>query len=123
MMMPPLFFALVLAILDGDTIRARIEVWPGHTVETSIRLAGIDTPEMHGACPDEKKQAEEAKNVVTRLLPEGAIATVRQVSADKYFGRVVAQVSTKDNLNIADQLLKMGLAHRYDGKKKQSWCP
>ena len=52
------FLALLLAVTDGDTFRARLEVWPGVEVVTAVRLRGIDTPEIKGKCPAEKAAAQ-----------------------------------------------------------------
>ena len=120
--LPPLFFALVLSVVDGDTLHVRITLWLDQTVETSIRIAGIDTPEMHGACPRERKLAIEAKAALVRILPEKSVIMVRRIAPDKYFGRVVADIFTLTNLDIAGHLLRIGLAHSYDGKKKRGWC-
>ena len=54
------FLALVLSVTDGDTFRARVEVWPGMEVQTAVRILGIDTPELHGKCQEEKDAAVRA---------------------------------------------------------------
>lgn len=120
--LPPLFFALVLMIVDGDSVRMRIPIWPQHYIETSIRIAGIDTPEIHGACSREKKLAVEAKEALARLLPLNALVELRHIEIDKYGNRVGAEVRTLANLDVAGHLMKIGLAHSYAGKKKRGWC-
>ena len=50
--------ALVLAIIDGDTVKVRARPWTsGLTIETNVRVTGIDTPEVdwHAACPQEAR--------------------------------------------------------------------
>jgi endonuclease YncB( thermonuclease family) len=48
------YHATVKRVVDGDTIDVRAELWPQFFIETRIRLAGIDTPELHGKCPEER---------------------------------------------------------------------
>ena len=36
--------AEVVRIIDGDTFQARVQVWPGLSVDTKVRLRGIDAP-------------------------------------------------------------------------------
>ena len=38
----------VMQVLDGDTVTVRVRIWIGQSIETSVRINGIDTPEMRG---------------------------------------------------------------------------
>ena len=52
----------VTSICDGDTFRANIKGF--HSLiggRIGIRVAGVDTPEMHGKCKQEKALARQAK--------------------------------------------------------------
>ncbi len=42
--------ASVLRVIDGDTITVRARIWIGQSVETRVRIAGVDTPELRGDC-------------------------------------------------------------------------
>jgi micrococcal nuclease len=45
----------VTSIYDGDTFRANIEDFPAVIGESmSIRINGVDTPELRGKCDKEK---------------------------------------------------------------------
>lgn len=114
------FLALLLAVTDGDTFRARLEVWPGVEVVTAVRLRGIDTPEIRGKCPAEKAAAQAAKSRLTELLSAGRIE-LRQVELDKYAGRVDA-VAFIDGRPVSDTLVAEGLARPYSGGTRQGWC-
>ncbi len=48
----------VVRIIDGDTFEARVRVWPGVATDTKVRLRGIDAPELHARCDDERVRAE-----------------------------------------------------------------
>ena len=56
----PFPFELV-EVIDGDTFRARLDIWLGQSVTVKVRLKGVDTPEMNGKCAAEKKLARQAK--------------------------------------------------------------
>ena len=115
------FLALVLAVQDGDTFRARLEVWPGVEVVTAVRVLGVDTPELKGKCASEKAAALKAKARLGELLAAGRVE-LRQVELDKYAGRVDAQVLV-DGRPVADVLIAEGLARPYTGAARQGWCP
>ncbi len=111
----------VQRVIDGDTLVVEVPVWLGLAVTTSVRLKGIDTPELRGACQREKDLALRAKR---RLAEETTQqVTLRNIEGDKYFGRVEADVTTvPDGLNLSDAMLASGLARPYDGGKRGDWC-
>lgn len=119
-MVEQVFLAVVLAVIDGDTFRAQIPVWQGLTVTTLVRLEGIDTPEIHGKCKDEKDKALQAKDALAKFLESGMV-TLHSVQPDKYSGRVVADVRVDFN-SVANQMINQGLARKYSGGERQGWC-
>ena len=113
--------AEVVRVIDGDTVAVRAHIWLGMMVETHVRLAGVDAPEMHGACESERALAVKARDLVERTLSAGR-ATLYDVSPDKYGGRVVARMKTADGQDLSALLLKAGLGHPYFGRHKPPWC-
>jgi len=111
----------VLRVIDGDTFEARVRIWPGMDVTTKVRLRGIDAPEMHARCGDERAKALTARDALARILSEGAVG-VAGVAQDKYGGRVDADVSTAATADVSAVMLSRGLAHRYSGGRRASWC-
>lgn len=113
--------AEVLRVIDGDTFVARVHVWPGMDITTRIRLRGIDAPELHARCEEERVKALAARDGLARILGEGAVGIAR-VGQDKYGGRVDADVSAAGTPDVSAALLARGLARRYDGGRRASWC-
>lgn len=114
--------AEVLRILDGDTFEARVHIWPGVDVTTKVRLRGIDAPELKARCTEEYAKAIESRETLKAMLGDGGV-TISHVTFDKYGGRVVANAATRATPNIADTMLKSGLARSYSGGRRESWCP
>lgn len=119
--MPGPFSAEVLKVVDGDTLEVRVAIWLGQDVVTHVRLLGIDTPELRGKCEAEKARAAAARDLL-RTLVEGQAVTLRDVTYDKYGGRVLALVAGTDGKPLADRLIAAGLARAYDGKARAGWC-
>ena len=69
--------AEVVRVIDGDTFEARVRIWPGMDVTTRVRLRGIDAPEMHARCDDERVKALAARDALARLLAEGSVGISR----------------------------------------------
>lgn len=111
--------AQVLRVVDGDTLHARVTVWPGHVVETRVRLAGVDAPELRGRCRAEKAQAISARRALMAQI-DGRDVVLVHVRADKYFGRVVAEVQA-DGRNVGAALVAAGHARPY-GRGRPNWC-
>jgi len=107
---------------DGDTITFNL---PGlHSIigeKISIRVNGIDTPEIRGKCEKEKYNAQQAKEMVTDILKDAERINLKNMERGKYF-RIVADVYA-DGENIADILIESGMAVRYDGgTNTKDWC-
>ena len=113
--------AEVVRIIDGDTFQARVQVWPGLSVDTKVRLRGIDAPELHARCADEYAKAQAARASLETMLAAGGV-TISRVGIDKYGGRVDAAVATRDTADVSAALLNGGWARSYDGGRRGSWC-
>jgi micrococcal nuclease len=113
--------ARVVRVIDGDTFEADALVWPGHTVRVNVRIRGIDAPELRTSCGAEKAAAVEARDVLATLLVSGSVQ-VRNVGADKYYGRVVADVVTGDGDDIAVEMVRLAVARSYDGGTRPAFC-
>ena len=87
----------------------------------SIRVNGIDTPEIRGKCEKEKYDAQQAQQMVADILKDADQIVLRNMERGKYF-RIAADVMV-DGENLADMLIEAGTAVRYDGgKKTHKWC-
>ena len=107
---------------DGDTITFNL---PGlHPIigeKISIRVNGIDTPEIKGKCEKEKYDAQQAKEMVADILKDADQIVLRNMERGKYF-RIAADVIV-DGENLSDLLIGAGMAIRYNGgKKTHKWC-
>ena len=106
---------------DGDTCTFTLPgIHPLLGEKISIRLNGVDTPEIRGKCPSEKRLAKRAKILVNRMLKKAQKIRLLNVSRGKYF-RIVADIEV-DGVLLKEVLLRDGLAHRYDGGTKKGWC-
>lgn len=108
-------------VVDGDTIVISILDLPEvFGKKVSVRVAGIDTPEMRGKCPYEQELANRAKDRVEGIIMRGRVISLGNVKRDKYF-RLLADVLV-DGENVAATLVEEGLAVTYSGGRKRDWC-
>jgi endonuclease YncB( thermonuclease family) len=113
--------AEVLRVLDGDTFEARVHLWPGLDITTRVRLRGIDAPEFKARCIEERMKAETSRDALKAILDQGEVGITR-VALDKYGGRVIADASTRATPDVSAALIEAGLARRYGGARRESWC-
>jgi micrococcal nuclease len=111
----------IKVVYDGDTFSANIDGWPpiiGDSV--SVRISGIDTPEMNSTNPKIRSLAILARNELRNMLMSAKRIELRGISRDKYF-RINAYVYINDDQNVGDILLSKKMAKKYDGGTKLSW--
>ena len=108
---PPIKEGKVIKVYDGDTITIGVILWD-IAYRFSIRLNGIDTPELHG--PD-KDKATLAKDALSNLIMN-KIVSLKNIDTEKY-GRVLADVYL-DELHINQWMIEQGHAKEYHGGKK-----
>lgn len=118
--------AEVVGVIDGDTVDVRAFIWPGHIVETRVRLADVDAPEIRRvACEAEREAGHAAKRFVeAALMPEGEPGLrvqIRNVTLGSFAGRVVAGLSLPDGRDLGAVLLEEGLVTPYSARG--GWCP
>ena len=115
----PFPFELV-EVIDGDTFRARVDIWLGQSVTVKVRLKGVDTPEMHGKCAAEKKLARQAKDFAENWLRKNQVQ-LANVHYGTYAGRVLATAQIKNGDSLSAALLAENLAKPYRGRRAK-WC-
>ena len=107
---------------DGDTITFNLpNLHPIIGEKISVRVNGIDTPEIKGNCEKEKYEAQQAKEMVADILKDAEQINLKNMERGKYF-RIVADVLV-DGEDLGSMLVDAGVAVRYDGgKKSHKWC-
>ena len=110
----PLYFAEVTRVIDGDTLSVEVSLWPGLTIETDIRLRGIDAPEVsRTGCEEEAVWGEEASAWLANAYPAGTQVRIEEIGEGTFAGRTIARVSRWDGtgwLGAGDELMARDLA-------------
>lgn len=100
-----------IRVTDGDTIRLG---------EERIRILGLDAPELHGRCREERRLAARARDRLAELIGARGIAIERVRRKDRY-GRTLATVRA-GGVDVAMVLIAEGLARPYEGGRRDGWC-
>lgn len=93
-----------LNAIDGDTLRA--------STGEEYRVFGIDAPELHQTCKNEKGKewacGRAAKTALAKLIKGGEVSCIEQ-DTDRY-GRIVAQCSAGKVPDISETMVREGYA-------------
>lgn len=109
----------VVNVYDGDTLTLAARLPNDNTIyKFSVRLRGLDCPEVRTNDKSEKLIAMKARNYVSSKVL-GEMVTLFNVDLDKY-GRLLAGVLYNEQKDLADELISERLAVKYDGGTKIS---
>ena len=100
----------VVRVVDGDTIKVEKS-----GVEETVRLIGVDTPELKHPQKEVECFAQEASNKAKRLM-EGSVVRLEedptQQNRDRY-DRMLRYVYLQDGTLVNEVLIKEGYAFEY----------
>lgn len=115
----------VIKVYDADTITiaSKLPYDESPLYRLSVRLNGIDTPEIKGKgiSDEEKESAKSARDFVHNLIFNKYVR-LENIESEKY-GRILADVYI-DDIHLNEVLIKERYAVKYDGgtkKKPTSW--
>lgn len=121
----PITGGRVIKVYDADTITiaSKLPYDASPMYRLSVRLNGIDTPEIKGkgVSDEEKESAKVARDFVSNLV-FNKFVRLENNQSEKY-GRILADVFVGD-IHINELLIKERYAVKYDGgtkKKPESW--
>ncbi len=129
----------IIYVTDGDTFAITTDTVHKVLVgkRFTVRINGIDAPEIKGRCPKERSYAKQAKQLLTNMLNNATAnnANVEVVSLYKdTFGRLVGDVYIHPKkgqggevVDVGKVMLSEGLALPYSTKGRKNnydnfWC-
>lgn len=115
---PPVTCGKVVKVYDGDTITiaSKLPYDQSPVYRFSVRMLGIDTPEIKGSSPKEKFLAKQARDALSAMIL-GKIVYLKDVGTEKY-GRLLATVYYEET-NLNQWMIDKKYAVPYDGGTKQ----
>lgn len=114
--------AMIDYIIDGDTFAARVSLDDDIKITVRVRIANVDTPELHGNCDYEIRMANIARDRLAQLIPIGSTVELTDIRDDKYLGRIDANVFDVAGNDVGKILIKEKLGRAYNGGRRTGWC-
>ena len=113
--LPKIEKGLCIDVYDGDTITVAAKL-DNTLFKFSVRVLGVDTPEMKGKSEAEKKAAHRARDFVKSLVLN-KVVFLRNHVREKY-GRVCASVILEDGRDLSEILIQQKHGVPYGGGTK-----
>jgi micrococcal nuclease len=112
-----------LRVIDGDTIHVKIDLGMRVFRETSVRIAGIDAPELRSGTEEERVRGAAAGSCLRDLLlgdfDDFMPVYLRTHKDATTFDRYLADVFVKDDdgalLDVGEAMVQAGHAVRREG--------
>ena len=129
----------VYDVHDGDTVHFLMAGGPDvcPVIKLSLRLLGIDTPEIRGGAGhlvEEKIAGEMARDRLAELIGVRAVKATSQAKPrkqtlttiiirdwDKFGGRILGEIILPDGRSAVDIMCSEGYGRVYHGEKKTPW--
>lgn len=109
------YSAEVLRIIDGDTVEVSLDFGFQLRQRVSLRLAGINTLELHDKDPKKRAKANMARDYVDSMIGGKSIITETIKPKDKY-SRYLCNVYLEDGRCLNQLLIDNGMAQPWDGQ-------
>lgn len=114
---PLIEYGKVIKVYDGDTITvaSKLPFDDSPIYRFSVRLAGIDSPEIKGQSLTEINLAIKSRDALHKLI-YGKVVEIRNHRKEKY-GRLLADIYFND-IHVNQWMINNNLAVIYNGGKK-----
>lgn len=127
------FPAEIIKVIDGDTVKVKLTLYPNLYQEVNVRFAGVDAPESRRgkkngtAIPEcEIALGKQVKQYVGETLADVSKIWVKQDIGQKgkYAGRMVGEIwyqQSQDSISLSEHLLHLGMVKPYHGGNRDVW--
>lgn len=113
--------AEVQSVIDAETLRLNVAIWPGEVKLIEIGVLSVDSPSPKGKCEAEKVLAEEAAEMTRNFV--GKQVRLTDVRRSKKNHKLYAKIINSSGKSLRDVLIKSGYGVPYDKDKRPNWCP
>ena len=100
------FRAVVQRVTDGDTLDVIVDTAFNSYRYLTIRVMGIDAPEMFGGSVEERERGRAAKAYLIGIAPVGARCLLRTDRDRQTFGRYVGSLLLADGKDVASEMVR-----------------
>jgi micrococcal nuclease len=115
--------ATILDVVDGDTVHALVDLGCDVTTKLTLRLAGINAPELHVNGQPNQAGVDARSHLISLVAPQVVtsqdppVVTLSTIKDRREkFGRYLAFITTPSGIHVNDQMVLDGHAVPWDGR-------
>ncbi len=102
--------ATIVRVIDGDTLEVAVDLGFRIVMEQTLRLLGVNAPEMNAPGLEERAKAQAAKEFVAGICWPGRVVRIQSHKprpTDRY-GRWLATITLPDGCDLTEQIIAAG---------------
>lgn len=111
---PYTYKAKIIRVIDGDTMEVLVDLGMYVKMTITIRLFGIDTPEIRG---EEREEGLKVKDYVKSLIEGKEVLIKTHKDSKGKYGRWLAEIigdfGEGNSPNLTTHLLSLGMGQEY----------
>jgi endonuclease YncB( thermonuclease family) len=104
------FRAIVKHIVDGDTCDLLVDTSFNSYRYLTIRIMGIDAPELYRGTEEERERGKAAKEYLESIAPVGTQCVIRTDKDRTSFGRYSASILLAAGTDVGSEMVRAGHA-------------
>ncbi len=132
-----IYKASLIKVIDGDTVKLQLELYPGLSKIVNLRIQGIDTPESRNGMKANQRISEceialgkQAKAHASKVLKNSPLLKVSDLdpSKSKYAGRINGKLwfvpqgaKYAAPMDFGLYMINQSLAKPYQGGAREPW--
>ncbi len=104
------FRGVIQKVVDGDTLYILLDISFNTYAYHSIRLLGVNAPELFSGPPEERERGAAAKAYLESIAPAGTKCLLRTDKDKTTFGRYIASALLADGTDLGSEMVRAGHA-------------
>ncbi len=115
------YSAEVIEVVNAETVKIKVEIWPGQSQVTDLHLDGVTTPGKNGSPECEIALSRQAATFTKDWLAHSDTIEVSEIKNAALSGNVVGRISVK-SAYLGDALIAADLGAVNYGGPNAAWC-
>ncbi len=115
------YSAEVIKVVNAETVKVKVDIWPGQSQVIDLHLEGITTTEKSGTPDCEIALSRQATAFTEAWLSRSDTIEVSEIKNAALSGNVMGRISVK-SAYLGDALTAAYLGTEYYGGPNSTWC-
>ncbi len=115
------YSAEVIRVVNAETVKVKVEVWPGLSQVINVHLDGLTTPGKSGSKDCETSLSRQAVAFIGAWLSRADTIEISEIKSHELAGNVTGRIKIK-NSYLGDALIAANLGAENNSGNNTTWC-